>query len=137
VFRDDILKSIHQIFGFKKTTFDAPSDSFEQDTCFVNIERSNTRASSKVIYAKARGHLTVYSQANKLTFGYFNKRIEKADPELTKKFFFFDIDIDIENSPSRVQNIHERRVSFDYFFSGQYDPNKGSLTTIDWSLDYE
>lgn len=131
MFRKTLEERLKKIFGFEKVTFQAPSDAFEQDTLFIEIQNPRTRTSEAKVYARVTGQLIVYSQDNKMPYGFFNKRIEKAPNALTKDFFFFDIDVNIENSPARLQNISERRVSFVFFFTAQYDPNLGELTTLE------
>jgi hypothetical protein len=131
MFRKSLQEKLKGIFGFEKTTFDAPSDVFEQDTLFIEINQPRTRTSEGVVYARVEGQLVVYSQDNKLTYGFFNKRIELAEYSLKKDFFFYDIDANIENSPARLQNITERRVSFVFFFKAQFDPRLGELTSLE------
>ena len=67
----------------------------------------------------------------RLPFGFFAKRIENADPELTKNFFFFDLDANALNSPARLQDISEIRGRFVFLYSAEYDPNQGELTSIE------
>lgn len=131
MFRKTLEEKLKKIFGFEKVTFDAPSDAFEQDTLFIEIQQPRTRTTQAKVYARVTGQLVVFSQDNKMPFGFFNKRIEKAPNALTKDFFFYDIDVNVENSPARFQNIYERRVSFIFFFTAQYDPNLGELTTLE------
>ena len=124
------------IFGFKKTTYDQPSvnastGTFEQDILFIQVDRAASVTKEGRATSKVEGSLVVFSQMDKMPFGYFNKRIQQSDPELTRKFFFFDIDLNPTSSPSRIQNITERRVSFVYLYAGQYDPDHGELTSLD------
>ncbi len=125
------------IFGFKKTTYDAPSannanGTFEQDVLFIEINEANSRVTqSGKAYSKVLGSLVVFAQMEKMPFGYFNKKIQQADPSLTGKFFFFDIDLNPASSPARIQNITERRLRFVYLYSGQYDPDHGELTGLE------
>ncbi len=120
----------------RKTIFDAPSvnpatGSFEQDTLFIEINECNSRMTDGMAYAKILGSLVVFAQMDKMPFGYFSKRIYKADHSLTKDLFFFDIDLNPINSPARLQNISERRVRFVYLYSAQYDPEHGELTSLE------
>lgn len=130
MFRAELKSRLSKIFGFEKTTFDAPSESFEQDTLFVSIAEAQSRPSGKKIYSKVMGYLTVFSQKDKMPYGFFNKRIQKADAALTRELFFFDMDVDVASSPARIQNISERRARFVFLYSADYDPNKGRLTSI-------
>lgn len=132
MFRKEMQDKLKAIFGVKKVTFDEPGDSFEQDCIFVEILESQSNTGQGKATAKVSGALVMYSQNNKLPFGFFNKKIQQADKSLTKNFFFFDIDVDAQNSPARLQNISERRANFIYLYSAQYDPNQGSLTSVNF-----
>lgn len=134
MFRKDLQRRLEAIFQIEKSTLLAPSLQFEQDTLFIQIDQANPRVCSKDggrETAKVVGSLTVFSQDNRMPFGFFTKAIERADPELTRPFLFLDIDVDLASSPARVQNIHERRTSFVFLYDSQYDPNRGALTSIE------
>lgn len=73
-----------------------------------------------------RGRLTIFSQNDKITYGFFMKKINEAKPDWTKPFFFFDFE---ENS-RLIGNVCERTVGFEYFFNGQYDPDLGNINSI-------
>lgn len=133
MFRKELEKRLKNIFGFRKISFDAPSESFEQDTLFVDISEVRTNAAPGKASAYVRGSLSVFSQNDKLPYGYFNKRLQTASASLTKSLFFYDIDTNVLNSPARMQNISERRTSFVFLYSEQYDPNRGQLTQVNYS----
>lgn len=128
-------EKLESIFGMRKTTFDAPTvnstGSFEQDTLFVEVNECNSRVTEGRALSRVLGSLVVFSQMDKMPFGYFNKRIQQSDGSLTKDFFFFDIDLNPSSSPARLQNITERRVRFVYLYSAQYDPAHGSITSVE------
>lgn len=137
MFEASLKSKLSQIFGFRKTTYDAPSvdsstGTYEQQVLFIDITQATTRACNGKAYCHVRGSMTVFAQMNKLPFGYFNKRIEQADPELTKDLFFYDIDLNPASSPARIQNIAERRVSFIYLYSTEYDPDQGEMTSLEF-----
>ncbi len=132
MFRSDLKEKLSKIFGMQKTTFDAPSESHEQDSLFIEIEECQSRTGEGSASARVTGSIVVFSQDNKLPYGFFNKRLQQAKPEHTKDLFFFDIDVDALNSPARIQNISERRAKFVYLYSAQYDPNQGSLTSLEF-----
>lgn len=136
MFRNELADKLSQIFGLRKTTFDAPAvnsntGSFEQDTLFIEINQCPARVTEGRVYSKVLGSLVVFAQVNKLPFGYFNKKIQQADPSLTKDLFFFDIDLNPVTSAARIQNISERRLRFVYLYSAQYDPEHGSITSLE------
>ncbi len=151
MFERDLQRKLERIFGLSKTTFLAPNhEAPEQDTLFITVERSVVRAGGNVALASARinGTLTVFSQGmlretevddeeNKgvrLPFGFFGKRIHQADASDTKHFFF-ESEQDVAGSPVRVQNLHERQVAFTYLYSAQYDPDRGELNQVNFTLE--
>jgi hypothetical protein len=131
MFRNELKEKLKSIFGFSKVTFDAPGESYEQDTLFIEVQKSLSRATEGRAFSRVTGQIVVYSQNNKLPYGFFHKRLGQVDKELTKEFFFFDFDVDVANSPARLQNINERRTSFVFLFSTQYDPAQGQLTDFE------
>lgn len=135
MFQSELQEKLKEIFGVKKTTFLDPSDSFEQDTLFINVTKCTSNTGQGKAFAKVEGVLTMYSQIEKLRYGYFNKRIQQADHALTKDFFFYEIDVDVPTSHARMQNISERRTNFVYLYRGQYDPNQGELTEVEFEED--
>ncbi len=129
-------EKLSAIFGMRKTTFDAPSDNssdgtFEQDTLFVEINECTSRMTEGRAYARVEGSLVVFSQMDKMPFGFFAKKIQQADRTMSKDFFFFDIDLNPANSPAKIQNISERRLRFVYLYSAQYDPAHGAITSLE------
>ena len=130
MFKKKLKKDLQEIFGVKNVTFNEMSEDYEQEKLFVNCSTINPRISSDKMSCRVEGSITVFAQDNKLPFGFFSKKIELAKNEFKKDFFFFDIDLDVASSPARIQNIHERRVSFIYIYQDQFDPSKGELTSL-------
>lgn len=130
MFRAELSNKLSLIFGLKNISFDAHSDSYEQDTLFVEVEHSNARACEGVIHAKVVGSLVMFSQLDKLPYGFFNKKIQSAPHDLTKDIYFYEIDVSPPNSPARSYNLSEKRTRFIYLYSAQYDPAQGALTSI-------
>ncbi len=146
------MDKLQKIFGIPKATMLAPDyDAPEQDTLFITVEDSVSKAGGKTsnVTARVKGFLTVFSQAMlsevqksngeadkamRLPLGYFTKRIHQADYALTKDFFF-ERERDVVGSPARVQNLHERQVPFTYLYSAQYDPDRGEMTDITFTLE--
>lgn len=139
MFRNDLTRRLEKIFGMP-VTFDEVSDDYEQDKIFVEIEVSRSRVSGAnggLETARVVGTMVVYSQANKLPFGFFSKKIGKADSRYSGAIFFYDIDVDLPDSPARLINIHERRTSFVFLYNSQYDPSKGELNELDTTINFE
>lgn len=130
MFQNDLKKRFERIFGIKKVTFNAANpETPEQDTLFIEIQNVATRLASGKQTARVLGAATVFAQADRLTYGFFAKRIENADHADTKHFFF-ESEQDIVNSPCRMVNLHERRLGFVFLYDSQYDPDKGELNEL-------
>ncbi len=131
MFKATLEKNFKAIFGFKKVTFNAPSEQFEQDTMFVEIQDVQVAVGSGKERAKVMGTITTFSQDNKLPYGFINKRVAGADKELTKDLFFFDTEQDVATSPAGTLNISERRSRFLFLYSKQFDPQQGEMTEFE------
>lgn len=130
MFKKEMEAKLKAIFGVRKVTFDEPGDSYEQDTIFVQVLESRANTGQGKATAKVTGAIVMFSQHGKLPYGFFNKKLQQAPAAMTKDFFFYDIDTEPQNSPARFQNIAERRASFIYLYSAQYDPKQGSITSV-------
>lgn len=127
MFEKQLASKLKKIFKVKKVTYDAPSESNEQECIFVNVVSSkNTIKDGKEI-AKVEGVLTMFGSADKMPFAFFSKAIYQADSEDTKDLFFYEVDRNVLD----VQNIVQRTCAFVYFYSGQYDPDLGTITSVE------
>lgn len=133
MFQNDLRRRFERVFGIPKTTYDAPNpEAPEQDTLFIEILTVKSRMSAAAggrETARVLGAVTVFSQAGRLPYGYFLKRIENAAPA-DKKNLFFEPEQDVPGSPARYVNLHERRLPFLFLYDSQYDPDKGEITEI-------
>lgn len=132
MFTEELKKKLEDIFGMRKVTYDAPSDEFEQNTIFIEIYSSQVRLMDTTQTAIVRGSITCFIQNEAMPFGFFNKKIKRASAESIKGLLFHDIDVEVSNSQARTMNLHERRCGFVFCYSGQYDPNKGKMTQLDF-----
>ncbi len=80
MFETDLSDKLKRIFQVAKVTFDAPSDAQEQDVLFVQIEKSLNRIVETKQIADVTGKILIYSQNNRIPFGYISKQIEEANP---------------------------------------------------------
>lgn len=126
MFEKSLKESLTQIFCTKQVSFDAPSESAEQDVLFVAIDNSKPTIKDGVQLARVQGKLHMYSKNDKLTYGFFAKKIHEAKPSWTKPFYFFDLE---ENS-NRYRDLCERSAGFVFFFNSQYDPDLGTINSI-------
>lgn len=127
MFEKALKDSLRQIFDFDKVTYDAVSEDEEQEVLFIEIESSKNSIKDGLQVAKVTGKLRTFANAEKLPFGYFSKKIQEADKSLTYPFFFYEF----EESAQGFRNIVERSVSFVYFFDSQYNPELGTISSID------
>ncbi len=130
--RDTLKKKLETIFGLK-VTFDAPSDAFEQDKLFVEIQTGRDNVGSGRTTAEYTGALVIFSKNESLPYGFFGKKISEASPDLTKEFFFWGIDTNNLTSPARYVNLTERRTNFKFLFRENYQTAQGRLTDVDFS----
>lgn len=128
MFEKDLEDKFKRIFGVNKVTLDLPSDSQEQDTLFIEVEEAVNTIKDGRARARITGNATIFGMALKVPFGFFSKAIAEADHDDVKDLFFFDF----EKNTRRFRNIVQRQVSFIYFFDSQYDPEDGSITSVDF-----
>ncbi len=119
-----LAEKLRQIFQVDRVTFDAPSESAEQNTLFVQVEKAHSNITAKTHIARVNGRITMFSTAEALPYGFFAKQIEDAKDKAD--FFFYDFDQSTQHSV----NLVERSVSFVFFFKGQYDPEVGIINDI-------
>lgn len=131
MFETELKEKFQKIFELKKVTFDAPGESNEQDCLFIEVEHSKNVIKDGSVKAMVSGNCLMYSQHEKLPFGFFSKAIKQADQSLTKDLFFYEI----ESNNQRYRNLIKRGFSFVYFFSSQYDPKIGSITSIETNVE--
>ena len=126
MFKAALKSKFQTIFDFKKVSYDQPGDSQEQDCLFINIENCNSNIKDGLAVARVTGSAFIYSTNQSLPFGYIAKKIKLADPAMTKDLFFYNLE---ENSKT-IGAIVQRGFSFVYFYSSQYDPVTGTITSI-------
>lgn len=134
MFRKDLKRRLEAIFDFKKSTFNAPSESYEQDTLFISVQNAKCSVKANREVAYVNGVITVFSQGDRLPYGFFKKRLQSASGDLTKPLMF-EAETDDDQSPARLQNIHERRVPFVFLYDAQFDPSQGELTSLEFSTE--
>ena len=128
---EDVLSEVlMRIFQVKKVTYAEPGESEEQDCIFVEIEDAPFKVSDAKVTAKVTGKLYINGQSDKLPFGFFSKAIAAAVFADVKPFYFYNF----EQNTKRFANLVQRSVSFIYFFSSQYDPELGTITSIDTTV---
>lgn len=131
MFEKQLESKFLKIFNCKKVTFDQPGQSQEQEVLFVEIEVAKNIVKDGQVISKISGSASMFGNNDKLTFGYFSKRIAKSDPDDTKSLFFYDI----ESNTKRFQNIVQRGFSFIYFFNSQFDPETGSIDSVTFTTE--
>lgn len=128
---DIVSEKLQKIFRCKKVSFDDPGEAGEQECLFINVENSYNSVRDKTIKQRVVGTLTMFGTNQKLPLGYFSKCIQEANSDDTKDFFFHDF----ESNTKRFKDKVQRGLSFVYFFSSQYDPEKGTLNSIEFDTE--
>jgi len=126
MFEKQLAADLKEIFGFKKVTYRTPDDAEEQEVLFVEVARPNARIRDGIQQARVEARCTVYVQQDKMPFGFFQKAIAAADPKISKRFFFFDID----QNARTFGDLGERTLQLVYFFNSQFDPDNGTLNAV-------
>jgi hypothetical protein len=129
MFEKSLQSSLKKIFDLDKVTYDSPSESLEQECIFIQVESSRNSIVDGRQIAKVTGKIKVYAQSEKLPYGYFSKKINGADPQLTYGFYFYDF----EENKLGTNNLCERSISFVYFFDSQFDPDVGTLNELQFN----
>jgi len=134
VFENQLKETLRAIFQFKKVTYDLPSEEMpEQECLFINIDRSRNTIKDGRQFAMVTGSMAVWANRDKLPFGFFSKKIQEADISLTKDLYFYEL----EDNTRTILNICERRGSFTYFFNSQYNPDLGTIESVDIDITTE
>lgn len=129
MFEKALTEKFQKIFGLKKVRFDLPAEEApEQECLFIQVDQPNVTVKSKSARARVVGQATVFGSADKIPFGFFAKRIAKADAELTKDLYFFEV----EQNTRQFVNIVQRSFSFVFFFNSQYDPEVGTIESVNF-----
>lgn len=126
MFEKALKDNLERIFKVKKLTYDLPGESNEQECMFIEVTNSVGKKSSKVFKSKVTGKIAIFANSDKIPYGFFEKKIQEASKQDVAPFYFYDF---TENT-GKYRNIVERTMSFIYFFSGQYDPETGSITSV-------
>lgn len=140
MFEQDLQDKFKKIFGVQRVSYDHPApdthdgqpQSEEQETIFIEIDETKTSFKDGKVYAHVTGKASMLAQNDKLPFGYFSKCIFEHSDD-TKDLFFYQFE---ENQRLRNNLVH-RGFSFIYFFNSQYDPNLGTLTSIDLDIEVD
>lgn len=130
MFKKEMKAKLEAVFKFKKTTFDAYSQEYEQDVLFVEIHDCKESVKTDSVAMRITGDLVYFSQVDKIKYGQMIKLIELAKADDKNSFFFYDIDKQNVSSQARLIDIAERRISFQYLYKGQFDPDKGVITSL-------
>lgn len=131
MFEEELAEKFKAIFGVEKVSYDTPGESKEQKTLWIEIEQPKFSFKDGRSKAMVTGNAVMFGRNDALTFGFFSKCISKAPAALTKDLFFTDF----EANTQRLRDIVQRGFSFTYFFSSQYDPAIGTITSVTTSVE--
>jgi hypothetical protein len=133
MFETSLKDALVTVFGIPKVTYEAPSEAKEQQCLFVKIDSATSSIRNGVALAKVMGTISIFANSDKLPFGFFAKRIQRSEPDDTSAFYFYNMD----KSEQYFGNLVERTCSFVYFYSEQYDPNGGLITSMESTITFD
>lgn len=121
-----LKKDLETIFGVKATYDAASPEAREQDKLFVELETPFSNFVDGKVNMRVSGTAKIFAENNKIPINFFAAAVARADHDFVKNFFFSEMD---ENT-TLFRNLVQRSFSFVYFFSGQHDPDLGSIESI-------
>lgn len=126
MFENELSEKLKKIFDVKKVSFDAPGEAMEQETLFIEVSNFRSFVKDQRVVGKADAKAYYFSTNQKLPFGYWAKKIALADTDDSESFFFYDLEQNSQIFRDKIQ----RAFSFVYFFNRQFDPEKGTISSI-------
>lgn len=133
MFEKSLEAKFKRIFGVKKVTYNEPSESQEQECLFVEIENAMNQVGPEFERSKVTGNAILFGRNEKIPFGFFSKAVHQADPNDTKDIMFTEFEVNTR----RYGDIVQRGFSFVYLYKGQYDPDSGTITSVDFIEEQE
>jgi hypothetical protein len=127
MFEKALSDQFKRIFDLEKITYDWPSDSKEQEILFIEIDQANSVIKDQRQICKVLGKCRVFAPLDKLPHGFFAKKISAANASDVSNLFFYNI----ETTQNVFDGIAERNFQFVYFYDSQYDPDHGTITSVD------
>jgi len=126
MFENELSEKLKKIFDVKKVSFDAPGEAMEQETLFIEVSNVRSFIKDQRVVGKADAKAYYFATNQKLPFGYWAKKIALADINDSESFFFYDLEQNSQIFRDKIQ----RSFSFVYFFNRQFDPEKGTISSI-------
>lgn len=131
---EEKFKSIFQVDKVTYDSWDPKDESIREQKClFIEITSCLPTFSDKVQKALVVGKATMVARNAEFPYGFFGKAIDNAADSLTKDLFFYDFE---ENQP-RFRDVSVRGFSFQYFFNSQYDPDLGTIESVELTVEEE
>lgn len=131
MFEKELAERLRLLFKMKKVTFDQPGESNEQDCIFVSVENPRIRFKDGRATARVSGKITIQGNSERIPFGFLSKAYQEADSALKKDIVF----LNMEQNEKYYRNLVQRTCDFVYFFSTQYDPNMGTIDSVDITIE--
>lgn len=130
MFEKALQEKFRAIFGLKKVSYEEPGEVKEQEGIFITIDSAYPNITFGRETARVSGSFSIFANSEKLKFGYIPKCIEKASAADLKGLSFYNM----EQNAKYFGNLVERKANFIFLYSGQYDPNHGSLDELDFTI---
>lgn len=126
MFHEALARDLKKIFEVKKVLFASPKLEKEKSFyCVVEHSRLKNLVGGKAV-ADVIGNIGMIGQNKENPSFYFFRKIEKADKNILKRFYFSNIEnnIDIDYSG---QNFNGFFIKFVYYYRSEYDTNRNKI----------
>lgn len=131
MFKKSLEDKLKRIFDFDAVEYDIPDEAQEQEKVFIQVDKCRSTIKEGIQIADVTGMIRVFANTDKLPYGYFHKRLRDAAISDTKDLFFYNF----EENEGQFRNITERTFGFRYFYNSQYDPEMGTITSIETEVN--
>jgi len=131
MFEKELANRLRLLFKIQKVTYDQPGESNEQNCIFVNVETPRIRFKDGRVLARVSGKITIQGNSESIPFGFLSKSYQEADSDLKKDIVF----LNMEQNEKYYRNLVQRTCDFVYFFSTQYDPSMGTITSVTTNVE--
>jgi hypothetical protein len=131
MFEKELAARLRALFKIQKVSYDQPGESNEQDCIFVTVDTPRIKFKDGRATARVSGKITIQGNSERIPFGYMLKAYQEADAAFKKDIAFFNL----EQNEKYYRNLVQRTCDFVYFFSTQYNPNMGTIDSVDITIE--
>lgn len=111
----------------------AVENCIEQGVLCVDIENARMSAQDGKATARVTGYIGIRATMKERKSGYLIKKINEADGDLTKRFWFSPSEENSSFSPADFE-LKGYKLRFTYFYREEYNPARGPLAGASWRV---